>query len=65
LLSTSGIKIMSPGTVEIQGAQVKISGASLTLDAAMVKASGVVQSTAVIANSVIGTTYTPGAGNVW
>lgn len=64
-LTASGIKIMSPGTVEIQGAQLQITGAMVTLDSAMVKVSGVVQTTAVIATSVVGTTYTPGAGNVW
>ncbi len=37
----------------------------LTVNAGMSKFSGVVQGDTVIANSVVGTSYTPGAGNIW
>jgi hypothetical protein len=37
----------------------------VTVDAAMSKFSGVVQSDVLITNTVIASTYTPGAGNVW
>jgi hypothetical protein len=37
----------------------------VTVDAAMAKFSGVVKCEVLIATSVVGTSYTPGAGNVW
>jgi hypothetical protein len=35
------------------------------VDAAMATFSGVVQCQTLIATTVVGTSYTPGAGNVW
>ena len=49
---------VTPGGVEISGGMVNV-------DSAMARFSGAVQSDTVIANSVIATNYTPGAGNVW
>jgi hypothetical protein len=37
----------------------------MTVDAGMSKFSGVVKSDVVITNSVVSTSYTPGAGNIW
>jgi hypothetical protein len=37
----------------------------VTMDSAMVKCSGVVKCETLIATSVVGTSYTPGAGNIW
>jgi len=37
----------------------------VTVDAAMSKFSGVVKCDVLISNSVISTSYTPGAGNIW
>ena len=37
----------------------------LTVDAAMATFSGVVQCQVMQATTVVATTYTPGAGNVW
>ncbi len=49
---------VTPGGVEISGGMVNV-------DSTMARFSGAVQSDTVIANSVIATNYTPGAGNVW
>ena len=49
---------VTPGAVEISGGMVNV-------DAPMTRFSGAVQSDTLIANSVISSTYTPGAGNVW
>ena len=38
---------------------------SVKVDAGMSTFSGVVKADTVIANSVVGTSYTPGAGNIW
>jgi uncharacterized protein involved in type VI secretion and phage assembly len=62
---TSGVKVTSPGTVEVQASQVKISAGMVTVDAGMSKFSGVVKCDALISNAVISTSYTPGAGNIW
>ena len=44
---------------------VAVSAGMVTVDAGMSKFSGVVQADTVIANNVIGASYTPGAGNIW
>jgi hypothetical protein len=44
---------------------VSVSAATVNVDAGMAKFSGVVQCDTLIANSVVGTSYTPGAGNIW
>jgi hypothetical protein len=69
---TSTVEIAGPNVtvtaaseVKVEAAQVKISAGMVTVDAAMSKFSGVVQSDVLITNTVIASTYTPGAGNVW
>jgi len=64
-LSSSGIRINSSSNVEVQAAQVKVSASMVKVDAAMSNFSGVVKCDTLIATSVVGTSYTPGAGNVW
>ncbi len=64
-LEPSGICIEAPTKVEVKAAQVDISAAVISLDAAMVQASGVVKCTTLQTDTVIASTYTPGAGNVW
>jgi uncharacterized protein involved in type VI secretion and phage assembly len=68
------IKIDTAGTIEITAnAQVKvqapagmqIDAAMVTVNAAMSKFSGVVKCDTLITNSVVSSSYTPGAGNVW
>ncbi len=43
----------------------EISAGMLTVNAGMSKFSGVVQADTVITNSVVSSSYTPGAGNIW
>jgi len=64
-LTPSEINIDSSGPVNITSSTVKVSAAMVTVDAGMSKFSGVVQADTVIANSVVGASYTPGAGNIW
>lgn len=73
-LGGAAIKIDSSGTVSITAlnqvnveapAGMQITAAMVTVDAALAKFSGVVQSEAVITNAVVSSTYTPGAGNIW
>ena len=65
-LTASEITIQSSGTVNINGgSSVNVSAATVKVDAGMSKFSGVVKADTVIANAVVGTSYTPGAGNIW
>lgn len=64
-LDAAGIRIQSSSTIKIEGAQLALSASQISLNAPMVKASGVIQCDTIIANSVVGSSYTPGAGNVW
>jgi len=66
-------------SIEMSSSEVKISGTKIVMDASMIemnasqitanagmsKFSGVVQCDTCIATSVVGTSYTPGAGNIW
>lgn len=64
-LTSSAINITASGQIKLEGSTVEVSAGSVTVNAGMSKFSGVVQADTVIANSVVGTSYTPGAGNIW
>ena len=64
-LTASELTIKASGPVNVEGATVNVSAASVKVDAGFSKFSGVVQADTVIANAVVGTSYTPGAGNIW
>lgn len=64
-LEPNGIKVTTNSEVSVQASVVKISAALVTIDSGMVKVSGVVQADTVITNSVVASSYTPGAGNIW
>ena len=46
-------------------AQVSISAANLRVDTPVANFAGMVQCTTITATTVVGASYTPGAGNVW
>jgi uncharacterized protein involved in type VI secretion and phage assembly len=60
----NGIKLDSH-TVEVSAAQFKVSAAIGTFDVALADFSAFVMSELMQTNTVISTTYTPGAGNMW
>ena len=64
-LESSGITVTASATVTVNASTAKISAGMLTVDAAMAKFSGVVKAETVITNSVVSSSYTPGAGNIW
>jgi hypothetical protein len=64
-LSTSGIAIESASRVSVDATQVNVSASMVQVDAPMSQFSGVVRCDTLIATSVVGTSYTPGAGNIW
>ncbi|MEO6834258.1 MAG: type VI secretion system tip protein VgrG [Chitinophagaceae bacterium] len=63
-MEASGITIQAAAKLTLGGAQIEINGAQLSVGAAMAQFSGVIQTPTIIATSVIGTSYTPGAGNI-
>jgi uncharacterized protein involved in type VI secretion and phage assembly len=66
-IDSSGVTINAP-TAQVQvtaASGVTVTAPQLTVDAAMATFSGIVQCQVMQATTVIGTTYTPGAGNVW
>lgn len=64
-LTPTEINVRSSGPVNIDAATVNVSASMVRVDAGMSRFSGVVQADTVIANTVVGTSYTPGAGNIW
>lgn len=64
-LESAGITITASAKVTLNAGQVSVSAGMVQVDAGMSKFSGVVQADTVIANSVVSSSYTPGAGNIW
>lgn len=64
-LESAGITVTAAAKVTVKAAQVAVSAGMVQVDAGMSKFSGVVQCDTLIATTVIGSTYTPGAGNIW
>src|SRR5262245_15972213 len=64
-LESSGITVTASAKVTINASTAAVSAGMVTVDAGMSKFSGVVQCDTLITNSVVSTSYTPGAGNIW
>lgn len=64
-LDSSGITVTASSEVKVNASQVKVTAGMVKVDAAMSTFSGVVKCDTLIATSVISTSYTPGAGNIW
>lgn len=54
----------SGGPAQLAGSTVDISGGVVTINAPFTKVNGIIQADTLIATNVMGTNYTPGAGNV-
>lgn len=63
-LESSGITVTASAKVTVNASQVEVSAGMLSVSAGMSKFSGVVQADTVITNTIIASTYTPGAGNI-
>jgi hypothetical protein len=53
------------GGTEINDTSVKITAGNIELNSPVVRVNGVTQTDTLIADAVIASSYTPGAGNVW
>lgn len=61
----SSITMTSPGPANLSAATLQMNAATMNFNTSMAMFSGVIQCQTIIANSVVGASYTPGAGNVW
>lgn len=64
-MDTQGISLQTSGTVAIKASKLTVSAGMCDTTSGISKFSGVVKSDAVITNTIVATTYTPGAGNIW
>lgn len=64
-LESSGVTVTAASKLTVSAGTVEVSAGMVTVNAGMSKFSGVVQADTVIANAVVSSSYTPGAGNVW
>ncbi len=64
-LESAGVTVTASAKVTVKASTVEVSASMLTVNAGMSKFSGVVKADTVISNSVVSSSYTPGAGNIW
>jgi uncharacterized protein involved in type VI secretion and phage assembly len=64
-IDSSGVSVQTPSKVSVQGSTVEVKAATVSVDAGISKFSGLVKCDVLQATTVIATTYTPGAGNLW
>ena len=62
-LKNTGITLSSSATVRIDASTIELTTAMIDVQSGIAKFSGVVQCDTLIANSVVSSSYTPGAGN--
>jgi uncharacterized protein involved in type VI secretion and phage assembly len=63
-LDPSGVTVKST-KVTVNAPSVTVNAPTVTVNAALSTFNGVVKATTVQATTIIGTVYTPGAGNIW
>jgi uncharacterized protein involved in type VI secretion and phage assembly len=64
-IDSQGIALQAASKVKVTAGQVEVTAGQVKVDAAMSQFSGVVKCDVLIATTVVGTSYTPGAGNIW
>ncbi len=64
-VDTDGVAVSTPAKLTVRASQIEATAGQVTVNTAMATFSGVVKCETLIATTVTGSTYTPGAGNVW
>lgn len=64
-VDSKGVSIQTGATVSVSASQVEVSAGMVKVDAAMSTFAGIVKCDVLQATTVVSSTYTPGAGNVW
>lgn len=65
VLESSGVTVRTSGSLEMQSSSTTATSPTVDVNAAQTTFAGHVSTPSIQATTVIGTTYTPGAGNVW
>jgi hypothetical protein len=64
-LAGAGLTIKAPAKIQLQSSMFAVNAGVITASASMSTFSGTVKCDTIIARTVIGSSYTPGAGNIW
>jgi uncharacterized protein involved in type VI secretion and phage assembly len=64
-LAAAGVTLTAASNLTIRAGTIDITAGLITVNSGMSKFSGVVKSDAVVTNSVVSASYSPGAGNIW
>jgi uncharacterized protein involved in type VI secretion and phage assembly len=64
-LNGQGVSVKTANRVTVEATKVEVKAGQVNVDAAVSKFSGMVQCDILQATTVVATTYTPGAGNIW
>lgn len=64
-MNPSGVSLNAPARLDLMASTINATAGAMTFNAGMANYSGVLKSDTLITNTVIATTYTPGAGNIW
>jgi uncharacterized protein involved in type VI secretion and phage assembly len=64
-LESAGVTVTASMKVTVNATTVAISAGTVTVDAGVSKFSGMVKADSIITNSIVSSSYTPGAGNIW
>jgi hypothetical protein len=63
--ASEGVTMEASALVKIKASSLEISAGEVKINTGVTKASGVVKCDTLITNSVVSSSYTPGAGNIW
>ncbi|MCB9742413.1 MAG: hypothetical protein H6740_07435 [Alphaproteobacteria bacterium] len=64
-IDSSGVTIDTSGSLSVTASTMSFSAGTASFDVPVVTFSGIITCTTIQATTVVGTTYTPGAGNIW
>lgn len=64
-MESGGITLKTAATVTVQGTKLDVTAGTVNVNSAMSTFSGMVKCDVMQATTVIASTYTPGAGNIW
>jgi hypothetical protein len=64
IAALQSMNLSAGGSMSLLSADTRTTSGMVSIDAGMVRASGTVRCDTIIATTVVGTSYTPGAGNI-
>jgi uncharacterized protein involved in type VI secretion and phage assembly len=64
-IDKNGVSVQTPAKVKVEASQIDVKSGEIKVEAIMTTIKGIVICDTLQATTIIGTTYTPGAGNVW